>query len=170
MNTKFSFIPKDWMVEHFEFVLFSKLEKTEVDIFDHEVNFVSLIELENNKSLSSLPKTIHSLNQIKNGDNDNHAMVIKLAGRFYSLDEFKLKEINADATSIQLLITHINVENQDGVPFLVTPVLIVPLNSTVIKRKKIIIEFEATKRDFITGKEQKDILRSIAKIDFSFDV
>lgn len=168
MNTQLSYIPLRWLLGQIDFKLFLPFEKTEENFVRHEISFVRLAEFKVDKSPTSLNRKGISFKQIKSDEFNDYAMIVRLAGRFNSLDEFEVKQITADLDSIRVLIDYIQVESQDGVPDRVAPYLIVPLNE-MFRNKEVMIKFEAIKRDFLTGREEKDVTKSILDFYFSFE-
>jgi hypothetical protein len=159
---------KDWLVEHLEFSLFIRLDKTELPISRHEVRFVPNNFFLKGEPLAAILKKGTSSEDIIDPDGSDAVMIIALVGSFFSTDLFKLKSFMADSAGIQVWLSYINVENQDGDPVPVVPHLIIPVNHSLKKYKKLTIEFEGLKRHFLTGQELKDPTINIPKFEFLF--
>jgi len=161
-------ISKDLMVGQLDFSLYLKLEKNNLAIPQHEVRFIPRTALKKNESLDAVIKNNFSPEDIIDTDYSDSIIIIALAGKFYSLDKFKLKSLKADSTGIRVWLSYVSVESQDGDPFPVTPFLIIPVTRSVTKYKRLTIEFEGWKQHFLTGREQEDSSIAIPKVEFLF--
>jgi len=161
-------ISRDLMVGQLDFSLYLKLEKNNLAIPQHEVRFISRTALKKNESLDAVIKNNFSPADIIDTDYSDSIIIIALAGKFFSLDKFKLKSLKADSTGIRVWLSYVSVESQDGDPFPVMPFLIIPVTRSVTKYKRLTIEFKGLKQHFLTGREQEDSSIAIPKVEFLF--
>ncbi len=160
---------EDLLAGELEIKLFIKFERTENLTSSHEVKFLEVKDFPWNDLLTAFSENSLSFKEIEKDYFTGYAMVIRLSGLYGSLDEFRLKQISADQkTGIKLQLESVKVESQDGVPFNVVPLFVIPLNESLKKYPIITLEFHPKSRNFLTGKVTRDLSRVISPFEFYF--
>lgn len=95
-------------------------------------------------------------------------LLLSPSGVFYSIDEFLFNGISFIDNTINVSIDYIWMEDQDGSPFKIVPVFIIPLNNTITKCRKLVASFNSKKKDFYTGLISKHPNVKIPSISIGF--
>ena len=115
---------------------------------EHHVSFVATEEaLGDSATPESLSPGV-TLDTILPGHESDFALVLKLAGEYYSLDEIEAEQGIASSQEILLNVSITRVESADGSPFEVYPFLIVPMSSNIMRAERLKISFSLAHRSF----------------------
>lgn len=160
---------RDLLIGQLEIKLFIKPEKVENPVRNHEVRFLETEIFPWDELLFAFNKKSLSYKDIRDFEYANYTMIVKLAGEYGSLDDYKLKRIDAyQKKGITIHMDSVKIDSQDGVPFHVVPFLIIPLNESLINYQKIVFNFSTKIKDFSTGNLRDDLARKIPDFEFSF--
>lgn len=115
---------------------------------EHHVSFVATEEaLDDSATPESLSSGI-TLEVISPDRKSDFALVLNLAGEYYSLDEIAAEQGVASSQEILLNVSVTRVESADGSPFEVYPFLIVPMSSNILRAERLKISFSLAHRSF----------------------
>jgi hypothetical protein len=158
-------IPYEWMISNFHLSLFLKKEKRNEDMPLSNYCFVPKErDLQNGSLLTYLLEGRETIIDTNNGTN----LLISPAGDFTSIDEFSFHGLSFIEHNIYLLIEYLKVEDQDGDPFKVVPVFIIPINNTMAGCKRLIASFKTKRKDFMSGLISDDPDGKVPSISIDF--
>jgi hypothetical protein len=86
--------------------------------------------------------------QIPRERQDEYILTVQLGGEITSVDEVVFEGCRMDGEEVHLWLTLTKVESLDGEPFPVEAFILVPMNETIVARRKLAIEFRGFRRSF----------------------
>lgn len=152
MNKIYQKISSEWLLFDISFQLFTTFEKKSVNNSTHQVSFVPVESVKNLEPVSQLFANGILLNDFKRVENPEHIMIIKLQGKFYSIDKILFDNMSAGNERLQINLKYIRVESLDGDPFEVDAFILIPVNRSL---EMLSIDFLAFKKEFSTGRVEK---------------
>jgi len=122
--------------------------RTKRSVREHRLTFLPIAEALNSTATRETLSSGNSFEDVSGGNLGSYALVVNVAGEFYTIDEMMVKQASVGTTETAVWLVLTRVESLDGMPALVDVFLILPLTPEIARSDRVRLTFSVSQRSF----------------------